>query len=112
MEQSEINRRELLKVAIPERRISNISIHEITFPPAQRGAYHLHPCTVVGHVVSGSILFQVEGEEAVILKSGDAFCEPADKPITHFDNHSETEPVVFIACYLLNGDQELIRLLP
>jgi hypothetical protein len=29
-----------------------------------------------------------------------------------FDNPSETEPLTFIAYYLLNGSQELIEMLP
>jgi hypothetical protein len=45
------------------------------------------------------------------LKAGDAFYEPADTPILHFDNYSEKEPMKFIAYYLTNGEDELIEIL-
>ena len=35
----------------------------------------------------------------------------ADARILHFDNHSDTEPMVFVAFYLLNGEQKLIEML-
>ena len=42
--------------------------------------------------------------------AGSAFFEPADARILHFDNHSDTEPMVFVAFYLLNGEQKLIEM--
>jgi quercetin dioxygenase-like cupin family protein len=112
MVQNKIERKELLLAPIGSRTISTVDIKEVTMPPGQKGAYHNHPCPVVGHVVSGSILFQLEGDSAKVLKAGEAFYEPAGTPIVHFDNASETEPLKFIAYYLLNGEKELIKLLP
>lgn len=46
------------------------------------------------------------------LKAGDAFFEPANTKILHFDNASAIEPMTFIAFYLLGkGEDELIRML-
>ena len=40
------------------------------------------------------------------------FFEPANVPIPHFDNSSDTEPAAFIACYLLApGQDQLIEML-
>jgi hypothetical protein len=48
----------------------------------------------------------------VTLQAGDAFLEPANVRIPHFDNLSETEAAVFIACYLLPpGEDRLIEML-
>lgn len=110
--QNKIVRNELLNADIGERIVSSVKIVKIEFPAGQKGAYHKHPCPVVGYIVSGSCLVQVEGEPAKVLKTGDAFYEPAETPIIHFDNYSDKEPMKFIAYYLLNGEKDLIELLP
>ena len=112
MDPDKIIRRDLLKANIGDRIVSKVDIKEITLPPTQKAGYHKHPCPVVGHVASGILLFQVEGELSKILKAGDAFFEPANTPIVHFDNASETEPLKFIAYYLVNKETELIQMLP
>ena len=111
MAQSEIVRKDLLLALVGSRTISTVDIKEVTMPPGQKGAYHKHPCPVVGHVVSGSVLIQVEGDSAKTLRDGEAFFEPAETPIVHFDNASESKPLKFIAYYLLNGEKELIQML-
>ena len=54
-------------------------------------------------------LLQVEGETPQVLHAGQAFYEPAMTRILHFDNHSDTRPLLFVAFYLLNGRQSLIE---
>lgn len=110
--QNKIVRNELLNANIEGRTISSVKIVEIEFPAGQKGVYHKHPCPVVGYIVAGNCLLQVEGEPAKILTTGDAFYEPAETPIIHFDNYSDKEPMKFIAYYLLNGEKDLIELLP
>ncbi len=44
-----------------------------------------------------------------IIHAGQAFYEPAGTRILHFDNHSDAEPLLFVAFYLLNGRQSLIE---
>lgn len=112
MAQDKVKRKDLLIVNIRKRVISKVDIKEITLAPAQKAGYHKHPCPVVGHVASGTLLFQVEGEPSKTLKTGDAFFEPANTPIVHFDNASETKPLKFIAYYLVHKETELIQMLP
>ncbi|MEP6950291.1 MAG: cupin domain-containing protein [Ginsengibacter sp.] len=112
MAQHKVIRNDLLTANINNRIVSKVDIKEIILSPSQKAGYHQHPCPVVGHVASGKLLFQVEGELSKILKTGDAFFEPADTPIVHFDNASETEPLKFIAYYLVNNETELIQMLP
>jgi hypothetical protein len=45
------------------------------------------------------------------LPAGSAFYEPADANIANFGNASDSEPMTFVAFYLLDGEQELIRML-
>jgi quercetin dioxygenase-like cupin family protein len=106
-----IQRKELLKAELGHRSITNVDVREITLEPGQQAGKHLHPCSVVGYIVSGTVLFQIEGHPAQTLSAGSAFHEPAGETILHFDNVSTTEPMTFIACYLLDGTQDLIQML-
>ncbi|WP_245842891.1 cupin domain-containing protein [Pontibacter ummariensis] len=107
-----MKRNNLLQVNMEERPLSTVKVVEIEFKGGQKGAYHKHPCPVVGYIVEGTCLLQVEGEPAKVLKSGEAFFEPAETPILHFDNYSDSAPLQFIAYYLLHKEEELIELLP
>ena len=81
----------------------------IALAPGQATGRHHHPCPVVGYVAAGTIHFQIEGQPERILKSGDAFHEPADARIARFDNASDTERAVFVAFYLQPpGEDRLI----
>lgn len=92
--------------------VGRVEIKQIDFDLSQQTGLHLHPCPVVGYIVSGSVHFQVEGEAAQFLKPGDAFFEPANTPILHFDNASDQERLTFIAFYLLGvTDHDLITML-
>jgi quercetin dioxygenase-like cupin family protein len=90
----------------------HVEVKEINFAPSQQTGLHNHPCPVVGYIAKGTVLFQVEGEEPRTLRAGDAFFEPPNKTMLHFDNASSTEPMTFIAFYLLGpGETELIHML-
>jgi quercetin dioxygenase-like cupin family protein len=92
--------------------IERVEVARIALAPLQETGRHRHPCTVVGCVVSGTIRFQVEGGEELTLRAGDAFHEPANAAMAHFDNASDSEGATFIAFYLLPpGEDRLIELL-
>ncbi|PRY14380.1 Cupin domain-containing protein [Pontibacter ummariensis] len=110
--QSQIARKDLLLADLKEERVSSVRVVEVRFPGGQKAPYHKHPCLVVGYIVEGTCLLQVEGKPTQVLKAGDAFFEPADTPIIHFDNYSQSQPLRFIANYLPDGESELIELLP
>lgn len=113
MEKKNVARTDLLSVQLKEKQgLSKVEIKKVVIPLGSKAAYHLHPCPVVGHVVSGSLLFQIEGENPQLLTEGEVFYEPKNKPILHFDNASDSESLVFIAYYLLEGYEDLIVLLP
>jgi quercetin dioxygenase-like cupin family protein len=103
-------RKDLLNAMVGQK-VSVVEIREVTMPEGAVAPKHLHPCAVVGYVVSGSVLFQVEGEEARVLKEGDAFYEPRNKTILHFDNASKEKPLTFVAFYLKEGDEEQVKIL-
>lgn len=113
MEKKNVTRTNLLTVLLKEKQnLSKVEIKRIVIPQGGKAEYHLHPCSVVGHVISGTLLFQIEGEEPLFLNVGDVFYEPKNQPIIHFDNASDSDELVFIAYYLLENSEDLITLLP
>jgi quercetin dioxygenase-like cupin family protein len=102
----------LTAVLDPAKATSRVEVKEIEFKPRQATGLHLHPCPVTGYIAKGSATFQVEGPPAKTLMAGDAFFEPPNTRVLHFDNASSSQPMTFIAFYLLGeGEQELIRML-
>jgi hypothetical protein len=55
--------------------------------------------------------FRLE-EEVQIIHAGQVCYEPAGAIVEHFDNGSDHEPAKFIPYYFLNGQKELIEMLP
>lgn len=110
-EKTQIIRKPLLTVNLGSKHVTNVDIKEITFEPGQKSGAHYHPCSVTGYVTKGAVLFQIEGEEEIVIPAGQAFYEPEGKTIQKFDNNSASETMTFIAFYLLDGDQELIKML-
>ena len=106
-----IVRKQLLYAATGASTLTSVDVREIHFEPGQQTGRHLHPCHVFGYIVEGTARFQIEGQPAQQLPAGAAFHEPADAVIADFSNASQTKPMTFVAFYLLNGDQELIKML-
>jgi quercetin dioxygenase-like cupin family protein len=93
------------------RNLTAVDVREIRFEPGQQTGRHLHPCPVAGLIREGTATFQIEGKPGQTLSAGSAFYEPAGTVIAKFDNASDRDPLVFVAFYLLDGNQELIRML-
>ena len=106
-----IVRRPVLGVPLATHpKVAQVEGREITLDAGTPTGLHLHPCDVVGYIVAGSIEFQVEGQPLRVLSPGDAFHEPANAHILHFD--AVGGAAKFVAFYLLDRpDHELIRLI-
>lgn len=107
-QQKTISRKELLKTAINQG-VKSAEIQEITMVAGLAAPKHVHPCPVVGIIKSGEALFQIEGQKSVLLREGDAFYEPKNTTILHFDNASAEKPLIFTAIYLKEGNEENIK---
>jgi quercetin dioxygenase-like cupin family protein len=88
---------------------SRMEAYRVELPPGRPAGPHFHPGVVAGYVETGLIAFEREGQPVRELRPGDVFLEPAGETIHRFDNLSDREPAVFIAFYLLSGDQPLIQ---
>lgn len=108
-----VQRHTLLKVPLEKTAaVTRIEAISIKIPVSGKAPPHSHPCPVIGQILEGAIRYQIENQPERILHAGDAFLEPADTPIMHFDNVGNG-PARFVALYLAGtGDEKLIRLLP
>jgi quercetin dioxygenase-like cupin family protein len=111
MSQPPIHRKHLLTAVLGNRNVTSADVREIRLEPGQQSGRHLHACAVLGYIVTGTAVYQVEGQVDQTLPAGSAFYEAADTIIANFGNASDTEAMTFVAFYLLDGDQELIRML-
>ncbi|WP_163509502.1 cupin domain-containing protein [Fodinicola acaciae] len=90
------------------REVERVETYRVELPPGAGTGLHVHPGGVSGYIVSGRAAYQLEGQDVEELSAGSGFFEPAGARVARFDNLSATEPVVFVAHYLLSGDQELL----
>jgi quercetin dioxygenase-like cupin family protein len=106
-----IERKPLLTANIAGgKRLGRVEIKQIDLRPNQPTPRHMHPCPVVGYVAKGEINFQVAGQPPDRLQAGDAFYEPANTVVLHFD--AAEHGASFVANYLLGQDEtELIKML-
>jgi quercetin dioxygenase-like cupin family protein len=81
-----------------------VEVRRIQILAGHAAGRHIHNGPVIGSIVEGSVLFQVEGENEIILRPGDVFFEPAGVPIAHFD--ALDEDVTFLAHFPLTAGQE------
>jgi len=59
---------------------------------------------VVGSIVEGSTVYQIEGQPEAILQAGDVFFEPEGERIARFD--ARDDGVTFLAYFLLATEQD------
>jgi quercetin dioxygenase-like cupin family protein len=112
MAQSEITRKPLLSASLKNKTVTSVDVREIIFQPGQETGLHKHPCPVFGYIAEGEAVLQIKGQSPQHLPTGSAFYEPAETVILRFDNASAEKGMRFICFYLLEGEQELIEMLP
>jgi quercetin dioxygenase-like cupin family protein len=85
-------------------KLGTIQARRIVMPANQPAGLHVHNGPVVGTVIAGMIVFQMEGETAQTLESGDVFYEPEGAPICRFD--AGPEGATFLAFFPLPTGEE------
>lgn len=85
-----------LSVNFEARQVALVQSGDFHFKPGQIAPIHTHEAPALGYVSKGEILYQIEGRELQLLKTGDVFYEPAGPRILRFDNASPTEEAIFI----------------
>jgi quercetin dioxygenase-like cupin family protein len=100
-----ISRDVLLDVGLGQAKDTHrIEVRRIRIVPDHPAGVHVHNGPVVGSIVEGSVVFQVEGEPESVLRPGDVFFEPEGARIARFD--AQDAGVTFLAYFLLGPGQE------
>ncbi len=89
---------------------ARVEVREIRILADAPAGLHVHNCPVVGSIVTGSVIFQIEGEPETRLGPGDVFYEPEDVRIAKFD--ATEEGVTFLGYFLLEEGQEAELVFP
>lgn len=76
-----------------------VEIRRITIAPGHPAGLHVHNGPVFGSIETGSAVYQIEGESAVVLRPGDVFHEPEGVRIARFD--AQQDGVTFLGYFLL-----------
>lgn len=101
---AEVTREVVLQAPVGGLVTDRVEVRRITLPPDTAAGAHFHNGPVVGCVLTGTVLFGVEGSETVTLNPGDVFHEPAEVTISHFD--AGPDGAVFLGYFLLEAGQE------
>src|SRR5262249_12076677 len=67
----------LLQIVLPNTANLEVAVYETEYGPGGINPRHLHPAAITFHVLSGTGVWQEEGNPAVTLKAGDSLFVPA-----------------------------------
>jgi quercetin dioxygenase-like cupin family protein len=81
-----------------------VQVREIRILAGQPAGPHVHNGPVFGSITAGSVVYQVDGQPASVLRAGDVFYEPEGERITRFD--AQDDGATFLAYFLLSPGQE------
>jgi quercetin dioxygenase-like cupin family protein len=95
----------VLDVRLPQTTATDrVQVRRIAMRPGHPAGLHVHNGPVVGSIVDGAVIFQVDGEPERRLGPGDVFYEPEGARIARFD--AGPDGVTFLAYYLLGDGRE------
>jgi quercetin dioxygenase-like cupin family protein len=86
------------------RPAARVEVREIRILAGHAAGVHVHNGPVVGSILAGSAIYQVEGQPESVLRPGDVFYEPEGQRITRFD--ATDEGVTFLGYFILAPDEE------
>jgi quercetin dioxygenase-like cupin family protein len=93
-------RRDVIRQELPGEPQRDISLVEVTYPPATGSPAHLHANGVIAFVVSGTIVSKVGDGAEQTFHAGDAWWKPPGAIHRISRNASSTEPATLLAIYV------------
>jgi quercetin dioxygenase-like cupin family protein len=94
----------LLKTVLSGTANLEVAVYEAEYAPGGRNPRHLHPAAITFYVVSGSGVWQEEGQSPVTLHAGDSLLVPAGTIHSHW-NPSTTEHLRFVEFIVAEKDK-------
>jgi quercetin dioxygenase-like cupin family protein len=83
---------------------TRVEVRRIRMLAGHPGGLHVHNTPLVGSIVAGSVIYQIEGSPAEVLRAGDVFFEPQDVRIARFD--AQEDGVEFLGYFLIADGEE------
>jgi quercetin dioxygenase-like cupin family protein len=93
-------RRDVIKQELPGEPPRELSLVEVTYPPATGSPPHLHANGVMAFIVSGTITSKIGDGPEQTFHAGDAWWEPPGAVHRVSRNESSTEPAKLLAIYV------------
>jgi quercetin dioxygenase-like cupin family protein len=94
----------VLDQSLPAPRSTHrVEVRRITIAPGHAAGLHVHNGPVFGSIETGSVVYEIDGEPASVLRPGDVFYEPEGARIARFD--AQDDGVTFLGYFLLDIDQ-------
>ncbi len=84
--------------------VARIETRRITLQPGAPAGLHVHSGPVVGSIETGSVTYQLEGQEERVLRAGDVFFEPEGERVARFD--AGADGVTFLGVFPLAAGQD------
>ena len=94
----------LLKMVLPQTANQEVAVYETEYAPGGINPRHLHPAAITFHVLSGTGVWQEEGQPPITLKAGDSLFVRAGTIHSHW-NPSATEPLRFLEFIVAEKDK-------
>jgi quercetin dioxygenase-like cupin family protein len=94
----------LLRTAVPDTANQEVAVYHVEYEPGGINPRHLHPAAVTFHILSGTGIWQEEGEPPVTLRAGDSLLVPAGTIHAHW-NPSSTERLRFLEFIVAEKDK-------
>jgi quercetin dioxygenase-like cupin family protein len=85
------------------RPTERIEVREIRILAGHAAGLHVHNGPVVGSILEGSVVYQIDGEPERVLRAGDVFYEPDGARIARFD--ATADGVRFLGYFILGPDE-------
>ena len=93
-------RRDVIRQELPGEPLRDISLIEVTYPPATGSPPHLHANGVMAFVVSGAIVSKVGDGAERTFHAGEAWWEPPGAIHRVSRNANPIEPATLLAIYV------------
>jgi quercetin dioxygenase-like cupin family protein len=86
------------------RPAERVQVREIRILAGHAAGLHVHNGPVVGSILEGSVVYQIDGEPERILRAGDVFYEPDGARSARFD--ATADGVRFLGYFILGPDEQ------
>ena len=98
----------LMRHALPEAPGKQATLITVSYAPGQASAPHLHPGSVFAYVLEGSVVSQLDGEEAKTYTQGQSWYEAPGSRHLVSRNASDSAPAKIVV-WLVGGESEPVK---